>query len=75
MTQEQLEKFLISYTVDKMVSYLMSDFKLPLSEALDVVYNSRTFECLTQTDNGLYSQSAPYVYDYLKNEYTTGVFA
>jgi hypothetical protein len=75
MTQEQLEKFLISYTVDKMVSYLMNDFKLPLSEALDVVYNSRTFECLAQTDNGLYSQSAPYVYDYLKNEYTMGVFA
>jgi hypothetical protein len=75
MTQEQLQNFLISYTVDKLVSYLISDYKLSLAEALDVVYNSHTFECLNQTQNGLYAQSAPYVYDYLKNEYTTGSFA
>lgn len=75
MTKEQLQNFLISYTTDKMVSYLMKDFNLQLTDALDVVYNSRTFECLTQTENDLYAQSAPYVYEYLKKEYTTGTFA
>jgi hypothetical protein len=75
MTKEQLQNFLISYTTDKMVSYLMKDFNLQLTDALDVIYNSRTFECLTQTENDLYTQSAPYVYEYLKKEYTTGTFA
>jgi hypothetical protein len=72
MTQEQLQNFLISYTVDRMVEYLIGDFKLDIPKALDIVYNSTTYDLLNKTDNGLYSQSPTYVYEYLKSEYETG---
>jgi hypothetical protein len=72
MTQEQLQNFLISYTVDRMAEYLICDFKLGIHKALDIVYNSTTYDLLNKTDNGLYSQSPAYVYEYLKSEYETG---
>jgi hypothetical protein len=67
-----LQKFLISYTVDRMAEYLIGDFKLDVTKALDVIYNSTTYDLLNKTSNGLYSQSPSYVYEYLKREYKTG---
>jgi hypothetical protein len=55
-----------------MVEYLIGDFKLDIPKALDIVYNSTTYDLLNKTDNGLYSQSPAYVYEYLKSEYETG---
>ena len=43
-----------------------------MEQALDMYYNSETFERLSDPSTGLYYQSPGYVYDYLRNELTTG---
>lgn len=38
-------------------------------EILKFIYNSETYAKLSQTENGLYSQSSAYVYELLEKEY------
>lgn len=54
---------------------LSKDFGMNVSEALDSVYNSETYEKLSRPDTGLYFQSTLYVYSFLKNELMFGRFA
>jgi len=39
------------------------------------IYNSDTYQKLTQTENGLYAESPSYVYELPTREYQTGVTA
>lgn len=50
----------------------MEEWKYDMTQAMDVYYNSDTFERLSNPATGLYYQSAGYVYDFLKKEITTG---
>lgn len=59
----------------ELVQILMQEWHYDLPEALDVLYNSETFERLSNPATGLYYQSAGYVYDYLRNELTFGKLA
>ncbi len=59
----------------KLIQILIEEWQYDMTEALNVFYNSETFERLSNPDTGLYYQSEGYVYDYLKNELTTGKFA
>lgn len=59
----------------ELVQLLMQEWHYDMSEALDVLYNSETFERLSNPATGLYYQSAGYVYDYLRNELTLGKLA
>lgn len=59
----------------ELVQMLMQEWHYDMSEALDVLYNSETFERLSNPATGLYYQSAGYVYDYLRNELTLGKLA
>ena len=54
---------------------LTQDFGMSMQEALDVFYNSETYAKLNNPATGLYFQSSKYVYSYLKNELSTGVFS
>lgn len=54
---------------------LSKDFGMNVSEALDSIYNSETYEKLSCPDTGLYFQSTLYVYSFLKNELMFGKFA
>ena len=72
MSQQQQQDFLIAYTVDRMTEYLIEDYQLPIASALQFIYNSDTYQKLTQTENGLYGQSASYVYELLNREYVSG---
>ncbi len=72
MSQQQQQDFLIAYTVDRMTEYLIEDYQLPIASALQFIYNSDTYQKLTQTENGLYGQSASYVYELLSREYVLG---
>lgn len=54
---------------------LSKDFGMNVSEALDSVYNSETYEKLSHPETGLYFQSTLYVYSFLKNELMFGRFA
>lgn len=56
----------------ELVQMLMQEWYYDMPEALNVLYNSETFERLSNPATGLYYQSAGYIYDYLRNELTTG---
>ena len=75
MTQQQQTDFLIAYTVDRMTEFLIEDYHLPIAAALQFIYNSDTYQKLSQTANGLYEQSPSYVYELLNREYQTGIAA
>lgn len=67
LTNKQLQ-FIINSDVEQLVAYLQEDYRLPLLEAFDKVYSSRTYMKLADTATGLYLQSPDYIYDYLKTE-------
>lgn len=72
MTDDNKRAFLKDRIVDQMTLFLMRDFNLSLSEALEVIYNSTLHLFLQDDDTGLYLESPSYVYEYLKKEYLTG---
>ena len=45
---------------------LIKKYNVSLSEALDILYNSETFEKLQDERTGLYFQSPVYVFDFLQ---------
>ena len=47
---------------------LIKKYNVSLSEALDILYNSETFEKLQDERTGLYFQSPVYVFDFLQKE-------
>ena len=47
---------------------LIKKYNVSLSEALDILYNSETFEKLRDERTGLYFQSPVYVFDFLQKE-------
>ena len=59
----------------ELTQLLMEEWHYSMAEALEVLYNSETFERLNDPATGLYYQSPGYVYDFLKNELTIGKFA
>ena len=62
--QEQL----IEYITSDLVSFIMEDSKIPLNEALQLLYTSQTFAKLNDVETGLYLESPLYVYDIYKTE-------
>ena len=58
-----------------LIEYLVADYKLCTSEALNVLYESETFSKLSDSATGLYFQSSKYVYTFLQNELETGVLS
>jgi len=51
---------------------LMERRKMPMTDALDTLYNSETYEKLSDPRSGLYFQAPGYVYDFLDNEIEYG---
>ena len=73
MTESEFKYMKESASAD-LVEMLTQDFGMSMQEALDVFYNSETYAKLNNPATGLYFQSSKYVYSYLKNELSTGVF-
>lgn len=63
---------MIDSIVDDMAKYLIEDRDLSIMEALDIVYNSQTYEKINDLSTGLYIQSSGYNYDMLKHELKYG---
>jgi hypothetical protein len=74
MTESEFKYMKESSSAD-LVEMLTQDFGMSMQEALDVFYNSETYAKLNNPATGLYFQSSKYVYSYLKNELSTGVFS
>ena len=51
---------------------LMERRKMPMTDALDTLYNSETYEKLSDPRSGLYFQALGYVYDFLDKEIEYG---
>ena len=66
------EQFMIEEITSEMVMLLIEEQGFSMREALNCVYNSDTYARLSNLRTGLFSQSTPYVYEYLKNEILTG---
>lgn len=71
LNEKQIQFMQESLSVE-LVSMLMEDWHCNMEQALGMYYNSDTFERLSDPSTGLYYQSPGYVYDYLRNELTTG---
>lgn len=75
MNSDNQKAFLKDRIVDQMTLFLIRDFNLRLSEALEVIYNSTLHLALQNDDTGLYLESPSYVYEYLKKEYLKGSYS
>ena len=53
----------------------IEDYEISIPEALDILYNSETYEKLQDARTGLYFQSPIYVYDFLQHELKNGKIA
>lgn len=54
---------------------LIGKYDITLAEALDILYNSETYEKLQDPRTGLYFQSPVYVFDFLQRELVQGKIA
>jgi hypothetical protein len=63
---------LIEYITQDVITYLMEDQPLDMSEAMRRFYTSETYEKLLEEETGLYLESSAYIYDLFKNECQNG---
>lgn len=66
------ESFMIEELVKDLVLKLMEEQKMSMSDALDAVYNSDTYEKVLDLETGLFAQSTAYVYGILGRELKEG---
>ena len=71
LTNTQIE-CMIEDLSSEIIRILMEEWQYNMTQAMEIYYNSDTFERLSDATTGLYYQSAGYVYDFLKKELTTG---
>ena len=70
MIAQNQKEFLINRTVDKLTEFLVIDSRIGLTDALKVVYNSKVYQQLQDSEGDLYVQSPSYIYELLKQEMT-----
>ena len=70
MTPKQ--EFLVEGIVSDMTKWLIEDRNLSLQAALNLIYNSKTFELLQDPATGLCTESSAYNYDLLDFELKNG---
>lgn len=68
MKAQVQREFLVSYIVDRLTEYLVTDYNMELTDALKAVYQSKTYLQLQDADGELYIQSPSYVYELLQQE-------
>ncbi len=67
--RQQIEfQYLIEQLVHDMTMMLISDYGYNMQEAINVIYQSKTFSKIEDPDTGLYYQGSVYVYSFLKEE-------
>ncbi len=67
MVLEKLN-YLVECITQDLIQYLVEDYSISMEKAMDIVYNSETFEKLNDFETHLYYESSSYVYEYLKEE-------
>ncbi len=59
---------LMEYNVQDIISYMVEDLKIEYDKAMDIFYNSETFEKLQDEETGLYIESSAYIYGIFQDE-------
>ena len=60
--------YLVTRSTQELIKILIEQEDLTKEEAMDIIYNSRTFELLCDLGTHLYYESPAYVYELLKEE-------
>ena len=60
------QKHLIIYVARDVVGFISREYNLPLDAAMETFFESEVFDKLQDTENGLYTESASYVYEMYK---------
>ncbi len=59
---------LMEYNIQDIISYMTEDLKIEYDNAMDIFYNSETFEKLQNEETGLYLESPAYIYGIFQDE-------
>lgn len=70
MIAQNQKEFLINRIIDKLTEFLVIDSSIDLTDALKIVYNSKVYQQLQDSEGDLYVQSPSYIYELLKQEMT-----
>ena len=62
--QEQL----MEYSIQDIIEYIVTDLQIEYDEAMQIFYNSQTFDRLADFETGLYLESSAYVYGIFQDE-------
>ena len=65
-------RFMMDYVTSVVVSCIIKDTGLSVSEAMKAFYNSEVFDRLCDIETGLYRESGGYVHDLYKIEVEHG---
>lgn len=66
--QEQL----VEYQIQDIIEYIVTDIQIEYDKAMQIFYNSQTFDKLTDIETGLYLESTAYVYGLFQDERNFG---
>lgn len=67
MVLEKLN-FLVEGITQDIIVYLVEDYKMSKEKAMEILYNSETYDRLCDFETHLYYESSSYVYEMLKEE-------
>lgn len=63
---------LIEYNIQDVIEYIVMDLQIEYDKAMQIFYNSQTFDKLTDIETGLYLESSAYVYGIFQDERNFG---
>jgi hypothetical protein len=66
--QEQL----VEYQIQDIIEYIVTDLQIEYDKAMQIFYNSQTFDKLTDIETGLYLESSAYIYGLFQDERNFG---
>lgn len=69
MTKQEL---LIEYQIQDIIEYMVMEIQIEYDKAMQIFYNSQTFDKLTDIETGLYLESPAYVYGLFQDERNFG---
>lgn len=65
-------QYLVEGITKDILAYLMEDNDMDMPAAVNLFYNSETFDKLSDENTGLYIEGSAYVYEILKTEIKMG---
>lgn len=60
--------YLVTRTTQELVKFLVEEKNISTEEAMEILYNSETYDRLCDLETHLYYESPAYVYEMLKEE-------